>query len=291
MLKHIALILTLLTYVIIGGSTFAKDKAIVMGFKNISKGQLIGDLRSNEGLYKDLFKMAAKELGYNLKIVRLPKKRVHLALRKGTIDFYPGSSFSKERSKYLYYLPNGLKTKEVLVSLSEQREITNMSNANGRLMVGLGSSKIKWDEKYKDLKVNIMSKLSMPIVVKALKSNRGDFYIADIEIVDSYKKENSINDLSSIGIRIHENAISRNFIKMYLGFSRNSPLFKERKNEYFNTQREISISNFPTKIDEDCIAYKLYKILVKYEKNGTTKALYQKHHKAQKALKIGKTNP
>lgn len=257
--------------------SFAEDKVIVMGYKSIAKTPLIGEEDDNTGLYLDLFNKAAKKIGYRLEIERLPKKRLHLALERGYIDFYPGSSFSQKRAKYLYYLENGLETKEVLVSTSEKKEINNISEAKGTLIVELGSSKIEWDIIYPNIKITKLGKLSMDTIIKALKFNRGDFYIADIEIINYYKKINYLDSYLDIGIKIHENAINKKLIPMYLGFSRKSKLFNEIENSNFDNTKTISIKNFPTKVDENSVAYKFFKALDELKKEQVTKTIYNKY--------------
>lgn len=166
-------------------STFsisASSNTIIMGYKDKSKLPLIADKTDDSGLYKELFSRAAEKIGYELKIIRIPKARVHKGLKDGTIDFYPGASFSTKRGKYLYYLPNGLTTKEVVVTLADRPELNSISDMKGKLLVEIGSSKAEW--KYPGLKTTQINRLPMDTVIKALKGGRGDFYIADIEVID-----------------------------------------------------------------------------------------------------------
>ncbi len=260
-------------------SVYAEKNVIVMGYKDKSKSPLINGKDDNSGLYEELFKNAAEKIGYTLKIVRLPKKRVHIGFKEGTIDFYPGASFSTKRASYLYYLPNGLKTKEVLVSKKDVKNITKMSDVKGSLLTELGSSKSDWDKKYPGLEIVKMTKLSMDKVVTLINKGRGDFYVADIEVIDYYKKMNSIANYESIGIKVHDKAINKAFVPMYVGFSRKSPLFKEEKNNTYDSTAEIAITNFPTKVSEDCIAYKFSVALDELKKEGSTQRFYDKYFK------------
>ena len=257
----------------------AEDKVIVMGYKEKDKMPLIGKKGDDSGLYKELFEKAAKKIGYELKIVRYPKKRVHAGLKAGVFDFYPGASFSKKRAEYLYYLPNGLQTKEVLVSLDDKEEITDMKQAKGKLLIAPGSSKVDWDKKYSGIKIVQMGKLPMKTVIQALKAKRGDFYIADIEVVDYYLKQNNIKNYKDIGIKIHQSAVNKWYIPMYMGFSRNSRLFEEVPNPLFEIDEELSIANFPVNVSKSSIAYRLYKALREFEQSGETKKIYGKYFK------------
>lgn len=257
----------------------AADGVITMGYKDKAKMPLIGGKNDDSGMYIELFSKAASKIGYQLKIVRDPKKRIHKQLGEGTIDFYPGASFSQKRAKYLYYLPNGMKTKEVLVSRVSQNNITDMTAAKGRLLVEAGSSKVEWDKKYPNLKIVQMSKLPMETVVKAMDANRGDFYIADIEIVDYYKKANKMNNYKDIGLKIHEKSINDELVPMYMGFSKKSPLFSEKRNEGYDSSKEISLENFPTEVSKDSIAYRFYQALDELNQSGETQRLYNKYFK------------
>ncbi len=260
-------------------SVYAEKNVIVMGYKDKSKLPLINGKDDNSGLYEELFKNAAKKIGYTFKIVRLPKKRVHTGFKEGTIDFYPGASFSTKRAAYLYYLPNGLETKEVLISNKDVMNITKMSDVKGSLLTELGSSKSEWDKKYPGLKIVQMTKLSMDKVIKMINKGRGDFYVADIEVVDYYKKLNSIANYESVGLKVHDKAINKSFVPMYIGFSRKSPLFNEEKNSAYDSTADIAIANCPTKISEGCIAYKFSVALNELKKEGVTQRLYDKYFK------------
>lgn len=271
--------IVLISFLVLSSNLLGNDLVIKMGYKTIHKLPLIGDKYDNSGLYLDLFNKAAKKIGYRLEIVRLPKKRLHLALKKGEIDFYPGSSFSLKRVEYLYYLPNGLQTKEVLVSLKDKDTVNRMEDVKGTLIVELGSSKSEWNEIYPNLKIKEFNKLSMNTVEKILKFKRGDFYIADIEIVDFYKRNNNLDTLLDIDLKVHPNAISEVFIPMYLGFSRKSKLFSEKENLNFKEDENISIENYPSSIDKNSIAYQFYLALEELRKENVTNKLYNKYFK------------
>jgi len=170
-------------------------------------------------------------------------------------------------------------TKEVLLSLDTQDEITDMSKVKGRLIVELGSSKAEWDKKYPGLQIVQMTKLPMKIAVQALKSNRGDFYVADIEAIDFYQKWESIGSYKKLGLKVHHNAIDKEYVPMYLGFSRKSPLFAEMPNPNYNAANVLSVDNFPTIISKDSFAYRLMGTLNEMKESGETQSIYDKHFK------------
>ncbi|MCG6306326.1 hypothetical protein K6U21_19510 [Vibrio vulnificus] len=63
---------------------------IIMGYRTTEKMPYIHAEPSDDGFYFELYDEAAKRIGAKLKVVRLPKLRVLLALEAGEIDFYPG---------------------------------------------------------------------------------------------------------------------------------------------------------------------------------------------------------
>jgi hypothetical protein len=129
------------------------------------------------------------------------------------------------------------------------------------------------------LKIIELGELSIQKVIKALKMNRGDFYIADIEVVDYHKKISNTNNYSEMNIKIHTMAINKEYIPMYLGFSNKSKLFKEKTNLNYDKNKIISIANNPITIDKKSVAYKFFIALDELKKEKTTHKLYNKYFK------------
>ncbi len=280
LMKNLIVFIFVFCQLSIVNSLFGADKTITMVYKDREKKPLIGDVGDNSGAYIELFEKAANMIGYRLKIVRVPKKRAHKNLMDGIVDFYPGSSFSIQRAEYLYYLQNGFLTKEVLVSKKGHKEVKSLSEINGILLIELGSSKEKIHEQYPNIAVQTIIKLPVDIVVDAIAvKERGDFYIADIETIDYYKKKNNVTNYESIGLKIHHNAINQNFIPMNFGFSQASPYFKSRSNPDYNKYEKVSLTNMPIIIDQNCVAYKLHQALMTLQKRGVTQNIYNKHFK------------
>jgi ABC-type amino acid transport substrate-binding protein len=266
----------LIAFAMIGAviTVSAKEMNIVMGFKDQPKPPFIGNVNDNSGLYKQLFNTAAKRIGLNLEIVRVPKKRAHSHLQNGTVDFYPGASFSQSRAEYLYYLPIGFESKEVVITSINHADITDISKVSGRLLVELGSSKLSYGQKYPNLEIVQMGNLPIKNVLAALAKGRGDFFISDIEPIKAYMERHNINNEEELGIKIHYKAINHSFIPLYFGFSRKSPLFQEVVNQDFDPSNQVTISNFPTVITKECVAYKFYLALQHMKKSGEIKTLY-----------------
>lgn len=249
-----------------------------MGYKDDSKMPLIGEKDDNSGAYLDLFSKAADKIGYKLKVERISKKRLYAMIEKGEIDFYPGASFSEDRVPYMCFLKNGMKTKEVVLTKKGVPEIKDFSKVSGTLLADLGGSKTKFGEKYKGIKVYEAASLNFEQAINLLKADRANFYIADIEEVDYYKKLKGLKSYEDIGITVHNNPFG-NLMPMYMGFSMYSKLFKIEDNSKYDKSKPMDYENTPKTASKDCIAYKFYEALMQLEKSGETKKIYNKHFK------------
>lgn len=113
---------------------------IIMGYRTTEKMPYIHAEPSDDGFYFELYDEAAKRIGAKLKVVRLPKLRVLLALEAGEIDFYPGFAFDLERAKYAYWVPNGTYQRDVAVTLKGRPLMTQATSLDGvTQLVALGN--------------------------------------------------------------------------------------------------------------------------------------------------------
>ena len=94
---------------------------ISLTYKENGKPGYMEKSPSNEGLYKAIYTEVAQRLNCTLSIERYPKKRTHQMLKHGSVDLYPSTGFNKKRSKYLFYVPNGLNRFEPYYGLSPKR--------------------------------------------------------------------------------------------------------------------------------------------------------------------------
>lgn len=254
----------------------AEKPAIVMVYKDSAKPPLIGDLHDNSGVYVDMFSQAATAIGYRLEVKRLPKKRVYLHLEEGSVDFYPGSSFSNQRSDYLIFLENGLQTKEVLVSRAGHTDVQSLEEIQGTLLVDLGGSKEKISERYPAIDTLAVASLDFEQSLSLISLKRVDYYIADIEEVDSFAAKMGIDSFSDIGIKIHQNALG-GFQAMYMGFSQHSPLMELKKNPTYDQTKPLSYENTPMTASENSVAYQFHKALMSLRADGTLNKYINEH--------------
>ena len=248
-------------------------QTLTMGYRETAREPFIGKSGDNSGIYFDIYSAAAKKMNIDLKIIRLPKKRVLRAMKEGKIDFYPGFKFTKERSDYIYYIKNGLSGGwNIGISLQSFPLITNIKQLGGRRVVtAAGSPDINILSSVKDVKVNHVHTLDIKKVIALLRKKRHDFYIDYHDTIKYHLKTYNIKD-----IKVHPNCCGRKK-PMYLGFSRKSNNFNEIVNPKYEDKLPISIENFPTVILKNSLAYRLDITLKQMEKSGEIKTIFNKY--------------
>lgn len=249
-----------------------------MGYKQSGKAHLINDHPDNEGVYKDLYKEALERIGCKLIIIRKPKKRIHRDLMKGDIDFYPGAAFSKKRSEYLYFIPNGLDTLEYGVSSVNLPEISNLNELRRYPVIwvmGLGSTKIEMADEL-GIPPQIRTDMSLDVLHKLIRTRPSMkyFFIADKELVDFFPKQKGVKNIGDLGFRIHKECCGHTR-PMYMGFSRKSQYFNESPNPDYNAEQKKSPQNFPTIINSETIAGQLQSVLLTMKTEKRTEILYK----------------
>lgn len=249
-------------------------QTLTMGYRTSERLPLIGNSMDNSGLYHDLYSTAAKKINLELKIIRLPKKRILKGIEDGTIDFYPGLTFTYKRSKFVYYLENGLKGGDLGISLLDFPLIEELSQLEGkRVLTALGGPDKYLLSNVKGIKLNAVPQLSIKKAIDLLRLKRDEFYVYNASSIKYYLKINNIKD-----IKVHPICCGKEK-PMYLGFSRKSKHIKELKNPNFNKMEPISIMNLPTLISKDSIAYKFAKILDEMRKSGEIDEIFNKYYK------------
>ncbi len=251
-------------------SHMASACELKMGYKDGAKGVLIGAVGDDSGAYYDLFEEAARRIDCNLIIVRQPKRRLHESFKKGELDFYPGTSFSLDRSEYLYFFDNGFLTREVGISRAELPSITGISQMRGlRVLAEVGSAKASIE----GVEAVLSSTLSFDRVVKMIRRGRADIYIADVEYVRDYLIKKTIESIESIGLKVHPDCCGGD-CAMYVGFSRESPHYGEVKNMEFQPDLPVSPDNQPVTLRQGTIAHCLATTLLTTKKEGLAQKIY-----------------
>ena len=250
-----------------------------MVFKLGGKYPLMRSAPDNSGIFQELYSAAAKRIGCTLIITRLPKARLHEGLQKGRYDFYPGASFSQKRAKYLSYIENGIKTKELGVSSLGIKNITNLSQLkayrNLIWLMELNSSKIA-SSKLLGIYPQEVQYLNLEILINFIQKRPqyNYFYIADKEVIDNFLSNNPTSLIGDYGLRIHEECCGESQ-PMYLGFSRLSVHMKETANPQYQKDEKISANNQIFIPAKGSIAQKFASALQALQKEGVTKSIYQ----------------
>lgn len=250
-----------------------------MVFKLGDKFPLMRSAPDNSGIFQDLYSQAAKRIGCDLIITRLPKARLHETLRKGIYDFYPGASFSQERAKYLFFIENGIETKELGVSSLGIKNITNLSQLktynNLIWLMESNSSKITlsnllgiYPQEIQYMNIDIL----VSFIQKRPQFNY--FYVADKEVIDNFLSKNPTRRINDYGLRIHDECCGKSQ-PMYLGFSRLSIHMKETDNPQYQKDDKISAKNQTSIPAKGSIAQKFASALQALQKEGVTKSIYQ----------------
>ena len=252
---------------------------LTMGYKEGSKPPYIGPVGDNKGAYQELFSQAAQMIGYQLKIVRLPKKRIYQQLSEGRIDFYPSSGFSLERETYLYWLPNGFLSKRALLSKMLNQEITDIYTTKGTLLAPLGSSVEIYATNNPAIKIQKMGILPIDKAILALQLGRGDFYIYDLDTLDYYLKRKKLINFGQISLRLHPNAIEKDYSSLQSAFSTSSKYFSATPNPNYSDKEESSIFNQKKIPSKGSVAYSFEQALKRLQESGKTKKIYNKHFK------------
>lgn len=255
------------------------SSVIIMGYKEGSKPPYIGSKDDNSGAYQALFSAAAEMIGHELKIVRLPKKRIYHHLKKGDIDFYPSAGYSDKRAQYLYWMANGFLSKQALLSNTIGEEIKDFSLAKGTLLAPLGGSAKHYADNAKDISIQKMGKLPIDKAVLALQLGRGNFYIYDLDTLDYYLKRHKLKTYNEIGMQLHHNAIEKEYTSLKAAFSTNSMHFTKIDNPNFTNKEPQGFFNQKFSPAKESVAFAFQQALKQLQESGYTKSVYQEYFK------------
>lgn len=249
--------------------TGATKPIIKMGYRTTNKLPYIEEAPSNEGLYKDLYSEACRRIGCELEIVRLPKKRILIALEEGELDFYPGFAFNKERAKYAFWFRNGLQQRDIAISLDTLHDLKTYDDLKGlRYLAALGNPDYFEGDIPESLRVFTVAELDIERALKMLSLHRADFYIYEEDTMKFWVKSRNIT-----GFKFHPELIKR-FYWMYVGFSRLSPHFQQVANSKYDSTREMSATNFPYEVKEGSVVDQLRDALWEMHEEGYSDSLY-----------------
>lgn len=244
---------------------------LTMGYRSSERLPLISREASNSGLYQHLYSLAADKIGCKLKIERGPKKRILKRLNQGTIDFYPGFSFSLKRAENVFYIENGLPGGDIGISLNTMENITDIKQLKGyTLLTALGS--VDTDNKLKGITIHKVREMTIDKAISLINKKRGDFYIYNKSSIEYYINKNKVDN-----IKIHSHCCGE-IEPLYLGFSKKSIHYKQQDNPDIDNLQAINILNNPQVLSKKSIAYKFKQALKELKSSGKTQELYNQYY-------------
>jgi len=243
-----------------------------MGYRTTARLPNIAEAPNNEGVYKDLYTEASKRIGCALEIHRLPKKRILRELEKGSLDFYPGLTFTELRSKTISFFSNGLPSHRVGLTRKEVPTIDSyMQLKNKTVLIGLGSPSVEAD-KFK-LTVKSPAELDIHNAIEYILNGKADFYEDDIGTLSYYLKDHPRAEEL-----IYHFHCSGEVDDLTVGFSRASQYMKEEVNTDYDPNKTLDSTNFPQKISTSSVAYRLQQALVDLKREGVTDRIFLKYY-------------
>ena len=267
-------VLLTLCLVVYASAAFSVDerapRELIMGYNASAKDPLIAAAPDNSGAYIDLYTRVAEKIGYELKIVRYPKKRVYLLMQEGKIDFYPGMKFKPDRADFAYFIANGLPTGRTGISRRDLPEVTSLSQLRDRRVV-LPIDGIDYTDGTEGISIDRVRQLDIQKAYQLLANNRADFYATDDIVVVDFLKQNRVDD-----IRIHPNFLPTQ--PMTLGFSRFSPYFSAEKNPDYDPAKGASFDNDPWMPKPGSVPQQMQQALEEMIRDGEIDKIYQTYY-------------
>lgn len=243
-----------------------------MGYRTTARLPNIEAQPSNKGVYEDLYTEAAKRIGCKLEVHRLPKKRILRDLGRGTLDFYPGLTFTEERSHVILFFSNGLPSLDVGLTKKGVEKIDSYYQLKGKtVLIALGAPTTDSD-KY-NLTVKTPPELNMNKAIDYIVEGYADFYEDDIGTLAYYLK----SDPRADSLMYHLNCCG-GITALTVGFSRASPHINEEVNPNYDPKKALYYNNFPKQLAKRSTAYRFQVALSELKQEGFTDKLFKKYY-------------
>ena len=252
-------------------SQIAHACVITMGYRTTSRLPNI-QADNNSGLYHDLYYKAATDINCQLKIIRLPKKRILRGIKNGDIDFYPGLTYTPTRANFSLFIPNGLPSLDVALTRIGVDEIKTLSGFADKILLStLGSTKLPRTKQA--LAVKSPPELSHALAIEYILTGKVDVFVDELSTI-AYR----LKDHPRKGELMYHLHCCGGLTDLTLGFSRKSVHYSEVDNELYDKNKEKSFQNFPQKLNKNSIAYQFYRSLMRLKENGFTRKLYLQYY-------------
>jgi len=232
----------------------------------------------NRGAFADIYTQAANAIGCTLKIVRYSKRRVHKLLQRGSVDFYPGASYSVERAKYLHFSEIGLMSAEYgltplnMVNILHYKQVKELDLI---WLMELGSSKREIADRL-GIEVDQTQNLTIEKLIRYFETRDAYLYVIDKELIDLFVLNKSQGYLKSVGLKLHKRGCG-GVTPMYAGISKNSKCFINANVSVFDFSMDASRVNQTSAIHHLSVLHRLMKKLRKMQREGLTEKSYLEH--------------
>lgn len=247
---------------------------ISMGYRTTARMPNINAKPDNSGLYFDLYSRAAQDIGCKLKVVRDPKNRILRALADGSIDFYPGLTFTEVRAKYTFFYDNGIPSANVGLTRKGSGKINRYDDLVGKVvLVPLGSPGPKVGSL--ELQYKRPPELSFERAIELILAEQADFYMDEFGTLYYYLVQHPRES----ELMLHLNCCG-GLSRLTLGFSKKSPHFKAVENPDYDASKPLSVYNYPTQAALGSVADQFRLALLSLEARGFTNTLYQDYYGA-----------
>ena len=251
-----------------------------MGYTTESRKPMIQKSPDNSGVYYDLYTLAATKIGCKLIIERNSKKRILQKLKYGFIDFYSEALFTTQRSKYSYFIDNGLVTREYEITPLRFSEITSYTDVQSLELVWLlerGSSKKEIVQKLR-IQTHQVNYVDIEKVLLLFETRGVNFYVANKAMVDSFTYNRPSYFLEYNGIKLH-NRCCGSMRPMLLAFSKKSKHYFSQSNLLYKKSNSPSFTNQSEVPLAGSVVYKFKEALEDLKREGKPQYLYEKHLK------------
>jgi len=265
----------LLIFLLFFAVTSVQAKCVItMGYRLSERLPLIEQAPDNDGLYHDLYYLAASHIGCRLDILRGSKTQLMKSLKKGRIDFYPALTYTQERSEYLLFIANGLPGGEVAVTRLDHPEIKSWGEMAGKtLLVAQGGA--NYQEYSPDVKLLSPVGLDTPRAIQLVMSGYADLFVYNENTIRYYLKNNpELKDK----VKIHPECCGGEQ-PMYLGFSHRSRHFAATANPEFTPESIKGPFNQRWIPDPRSIAGRFAAELIRLKQNRFTDVLYNDYYR------------
>jgi len=255
-------------------SELASACDLKMGYRTTARLPNIEAEPSNAGLYFDLYSQAAKMVSCNLVVIRMPKKRILRGIQEGTIDFYPGLTYSDIRSDYIFFFENGLPSLDVGLSRIELGDISSYYDLENKVvLLALGGPELPTRADKYGYIVRTSPELSFEKAVNIILEGKADFYEDDIGTLSFYLKDRP----RKTELKYHFNCCGGPKV-LTLGFSRSSTHYSEELNSDYDPTMAQSPYNLPIRLAQNSKAKSFYQALRKLKTEGFTDSLYERYY-------------